>query len=90
MFSSAQVEYIRYWLHAMGLTKNLLPLPSSDYLLTETESLRNCTSVFFNDPRELKKAVAVCLISAERRYTYDHLNRTYRKTTNVLKVPTPP
>ncbi|EJD53596.1 hypothetical protein AURDEDRAFT_141640 [Auricularia subglabra TFB-10046 SS5] len=33
LFSSKQIEYIRYWLHAMGLTKNLLPLPNSHYLM---------------------------------------------------------
>ncbi|KAG2123261.1 hypothetical protein DEU56DRAFT_745493, partial [Suillus clintonianus] len=34
LFSSAQAEYLRYWLHAMGLTQNLISLPYSDCLLT--------------------------------------------------------
>ncbi|KAG8815093.1 hypothetical protein FRC17_000870 [Serendipita sp. 399] len=34
LFSSKQVEYLRYWIHAMGLVDRLIPLPHSDYLLT--------------------------------------------------------
>lgn len=58
MFSSAQVEYIRYWLHQMGLTKTPLPIPSSDCLLTES-SLRNWSAVSYKDAVELKKALKV-------------------------------
>lgn len=58
LFSSAQVEYIRYWLHAMGLTKTLLPLPSSDYLLNES-SIRNWSPVIYRNAAELKKAMKV-------------------------------
>ena len=58
MFSSAQVEYIRYWLHQMGLTKGLLPIPSSDYLLTDS-SLRNWSPVTYKDSAQLKKALRV-------------------------------
>ncbi|KIK56393.1 hypothetical protein GYMLUDRAFT_47164 [Collybiopsis luxurians FD-317 M1] len=39
LFSSKQVEYIRYWLHAMVLTKDLLPLPYSNCLLREEDLL---------------------------------------------------
>lgn len=58
LFSSAQVEYIRYWLHDMGFTKNKLPLPSSEYLLTHS-LLRNCTSMFIKNADELRKALNV-------------------------------
>ncbi|KAI5124911.1 hypothetical protein M0805_007339 [Coniferiporia weirii] len=58
MFSSAQVEYIRYWLHAMGFTKSLLALPSSDYLLTET-TLRNCSVAYYKNAEEVKGALRV-------------------------------
>ncbi|KAJ7507915.1 hypothetical protein B0H11DRAFT_1969295 [Mycena galericulata] len=37
LFSSAQVDYVRYWLHAMKLTKEIIPLPYSDCLLTASE-----------------------------------------------------
>ncbi|KAJ7638907.1 hypothetical protein FB45DRAFT_904238 [Roridomyces roridus] len=37
LFSSAQVDYVRYWLKAMNLTKELIPLPYSECLLTEAE-----------------------------------------------------
>ncbi|KAJ7904608.1 hypothetical protein B0H14DRAFT_2663630 [Mycena olivaceomarginata] len=38
LFSSAQVDYLRYWMHAMKLTDNLIPLPYSDcmFLLNST------------------------------------------------------
>lgn len=58
MFSSAQVEYVRYWLHEMGFTKNKLPLPSSEFLLTNS-LLRNCTSMFIKNADELRKALNV-------------------------------
>lgn len=37
LFSSAQVDYLRYWLHAMNLTKEIIPLPHSEHLLLESE-----------------------------------------------------
>ena len=65
LFSSAQVEYIRYWLHAIGLTKNLISLPYSDCLLTES-SLRHVTPVTFKAKEELKSALKVCCQCAVR------------------------
>ncbi|KAI0796695.1 hypothetical protein C8Q75DRAFT_206669 [Abortiporus biennis] len=56
LFSSAQVEYIRYWLHAMGMTKEILPLPSSDYLITQS-SLMSCSPAIYKDAAVLKKAI---------------------------------
>ncbi|KAF8591516.1 hypothetical protein K439DRAFT_1650751 [Ramaria rubella] len=56
LFSSQQVEYIRYWLHAVGFTESLLPLPSSHYLLTET-SLKTASPVTYKTGAELKAAV---------------------------------
>ncbi|KAJ7146133.1 hypothetical protein C8R44DRAFT_8205 [Mycena epipterygia] len=37
LFSSAQVDYLRYWLHAMNLTNEIIPLPHSERLLLESE-----------------------------------------------------
>jgi len=59
MFSSAQVEYIRYWLHAMGLTKELIPLPYSDCLLTSSR-LQNHSPVVYKTGTELRNTLKVC------------------------------
>lgn len=58
MFSSAQIEYARYWLYQMGLTKTMLPIPSSDYLLTES-NLRNWSPVVYKTAEDMKKALRV-------------------------------
>lgn len=56
LFSSAQVDYIRYWLHAMGLTKETIPLPYSDCLLTGSD-LRHVSTVVYKDGFSLRNAV---------------------------------
>jgi hypothetical protein len=66
LFSSAQVEYLRYWLHAMGLTENLISLPYSDCLLTES-SLRHVSPVTFKTKDELKGALKVCYAKTPQR-----------------------
>lgn len=58
LVSSAQIEYIRYWLHAMQLTKEPIPIPSSDYLIRSSD-LMNCSPSVYNDPAVLKKAIKV-------------------------------
>jgi hypothetical protein len=58
LFSSAQVEYIRYWLHAMGFTKELIPLPYSDCLLTSSR-LQNHAPVIYKTGTELRNALKV-------------------------------
>ncbi|KAF9008985.1 hypothetical protein BDQ17DRAFT_1422162 [Cyathus striatus] len=58
LFSSAQVDYIRYWLHAMGLTKDIIPLPYSDCLLTES-SLRSVTPTVYPDGGSLRNAIKI-------------------------------
>ena len=59
LFSSEQVEYIRYWLHAMGFTKELIPLPYSDCLLTSSR-LQNHSPVVYKTGTELRSALKVC------------------------------
>ena len=49
---------MRYWLHAVGFTESLLPLPSSHYLLTES-SLKTTSPVTYTTPGELKTAIKV-------------------------------
>lgn len=58
LFSSAQVDYIRYWLHAMQLTKEVIPLPYSDCLLTES-NLRNVSPVVYHDGGSLRNSIKV-------------------------------
>ncbi|KAJ7179045.1 hypothetical protein C8R46DRAFT_1072301 [Mycena filopes] len=56
LFSSAQIDYIRYWLHAMRLTEAIIPLPYSDCLLTSSE-FSNVTTVVYTDGGALRGAV---------------------------------
>ncbi|KAI0335439.1 hypothetical protein GY45DRAFT_1316760 [Cubamyces sp. BRFM 1775] len=56
LFSSAQIEYIRYWLHAVGLTQQPIPIPSSEYLILPSD-LVSCSPDVYSDPAVLKKAI---------------------------------
>jgi len=58
MFSSAQIEYIQYWLHAMKLTKEPIALPSSEYLI-QMSDLQHVSSVVYKSGQEFKKAQKV-------------------------------
>lgn len=58
LFSSAQVEYIRYYLHAMGQVNDLLPLPASEYLIRKSD-LKSCAPAYYSDSPSLKKAIKV-------------------------------
>ncbi|KAJ3506438.1 hypothetical protein NMY22_g17250 [Coprinellus aureogranulatus] len=56
LFSSKQVDYIRYWLHAMGMTPHTIPLPYSDCLLLKSE-LRTITPINYENGGALRRAV---------------------------------
>ncbi|KAF9057652.1 hypothetical protein BJ165DRAFT_1422208 [Panaeolus papilionaceus] len=56
LFSSAQVDYVRYWLHAVRLTKEMVPLPYSDCLLTQA-NLRTVSPVVYSDGFSLRNAI---------------------------------
>ena len=58
LFSSAQIEYMRYWLHACGLTRDPIPIPSSEYLIKPGD-LRNCSPDVYSDATVLKRAIKV-------------------------------
>ncbi|KAJ3488380.1 hypothetical protein NLI96_g2905 [Meripilus lineatus] len=58
LFSSAQVEYMRYWLHAMQLTLKPIPLPAMEYMITQG-SLLSCSPSIYRDAPVLKKAIRV-------------------------------
>ncbi|KAF9485268.1 hypothetical protein BDN70DRAFT_871278 [Pholiota conissans] len=58
LFSSAQIDYIRYWLHEMDLTKNVVPLPYSDCLLTGA-NLKTVSTVVYSDGGSVRNAIKV-------------------------------
>lgn len=58
LFSSAQVEYIRYYLHAMKLTAEPIPLPASEWLIRRAD-LKSCAPDYYTDGTVLKKAIKV-------------------------------
>ncbi len=58
LFSSAQLEYLRYYMHTMGLTKEPIPLPSSEYLIQQKD-LVHCSPDVYNEASVLKRAIKV-------------------------------
>lgn len=58
LFSSAQIEYIRYYLHALGFLSDLsqLPLPNSSYMLIPSPDLSVSPS-HYDDAAVLRRAV---------------------------------
>ncbi|TRM67718.1 hypothetical protein BD626DRAFT_449731 [Schizophyllum amplum] len=56
MFSSKQIDYVRYWLHAMGLTEEEIPLPYSNCLVLES-SLRQVSPIVYEDGGALRGAL---------------------------------
>ena len=58
MFSSAQIEYIQYWLHALKFTREPIALPSAEYLI-QTSDLQHVSSVVYKNGQEFKKAQKV-------------------------------
>lgn len=56
LFTSAQVEYVRYWLHATGLTKELIPLPYSACMLSSAQ-LQSHNPSLYKDPFHLRNEI---------------------------------
>lgn len=56
LYTSKQIEYVRYWLHATGYTEDPIPLPGSAYLLTDS-SLKNTYPITFHTMADLKNAL---------------------------------
>ena len=60
LYSSKQIEYIRYWLHTMALTKKPISLPHSSYLITSND-FAVISPQLYQTPKELKDAQKVCI-----------------------------
>lgn len=58
LFSSAQIDYVRYWLHAMQLTEHIVPLPYSDCMLTDS-NLKTVSPVVYPDGGSVRNAIKV-------------------------------
>ncbi|KAJ7498820.1 hypothetical protein FB451DRAFT_1203120 [Mycena latifolia] len=56
LFSSAQVDFLRYYLHRMQLTSEMIPLPYSECLLTQAE-FSTVAPVIYKDGGSLRGAV---------------------------------
>ena len=66
MFSIEQVEFMRYWIDAMGIAPlNQIPLPDSSFLLRENVELKAVSPTFYQDPEILKNAHKVKQVSRE-------------------------
>ncbi|TFK55940.1 hypothetical protein OE88DRAFT_1652472 [Heliocybe sulcata] len=79
MLSSAQVEYIRYWLHAMKLTEELIPIPNSEAMMT-SEQLQTVSPIFYTDAAVLKKAVKTIEKNNKKLRWVDNFLMKYRNT----------
>ena len=89
LFSSKQVEYARYWIYAMGLTKDPLPLPCSDVLVLPDE-LKNLSRISYKTGSDLRGALKVGLIYSSLSYACgsfmsDHSN-SRRSTRRLARV----
>ncbi|EAU84866.2 hypothetical protein CC1G_00385 [Coprinopsis cinerea okayama7 len=80
LFSSAQVDYIRYWLHAIGMTKEIIPLPYSDCLLTTTD-LKTVTTITFADGFAVRNGLKM-VNNNNKKLKGSHFNQTlkYRRS----------
>ncbi|KAH8813461.1 hypothetical protein DL96DRAFT_1535635 [Flagelloscypha sp. PMI_526] len=75
LFSSKQVDYIRYWLHAMKLTKEMLPMPYSTCMLTAS-NLKHIAPSVYKTADDLKKGFK----------TMDKINKKLKGTDPLLKA----
>ncbi|PCH41065.1 hypothetical protein WOLCODRAFT_137165 [Wolfiporia cocos MD-104 SS10] len=85
LFSSKQVEYLRYWLHAMKLTESLIPIPSSEYLL-QAKDLINYSPAVYKDVPSLKKAVKSIDKNNKRLKNAPSLLTTLRNTFEKIRL----
>ncbi|KAG9006050.1 hypothetical protein FRB94_001031 [Tulasnella sp. JGI-2019a] len=88
LFSTAQIEYIRYWLYEMGLTPQRIPLPRACYIITP-DQLRTEIPVVYKTAADLRKALKdlgkankrvkdVDPDIADRRETFEKVRNLYQ------------
>lgn len=82
LFSSGQIEYLRYWLHAMRLTEKLIPIPSSEYLI-QASDLTNVSPNVYDNSADLKRAIKVRFRTRARRNTHSCHNLIARARTRA-------
>ena len=58
MFSSAQLEFLQQWLYAMGLTKEPISLPGSEWLIQPSD-IELVTPKVIREASEFKNIVKV-------------------------------
>jgi hypothetical protein len=86
LFSSKQVDYVRYWLHKTGYTKEMIPLPYSDCLLVEGQDLSSISPVVYENGGALRGAIKVCATSS-RSYSRLRLsNNSYGLIQDIEKM----
>ncbi|KAF7301750.1 hypothetical protein MIND_00740600 [Mycena indigotica] len=85
LFSSAQVDYLRYWMHQMRLTTKLIPLPYSNCMFLNTDiasieptvfadlSLLSETSKVLSHPRRMNTHLRANPLLVNRRSVFEHL-----------------
>lgn len=72
LYSSKQIEYIRYWIKAMGFVDHLLPLPHSEWLLT-VDMLSSVAPIIIKTAAEMK----------QQQKQIDKLNKRLRGAVDV-------
>ncbi|KAG8891007.1 hypothetical protein FRB98_000016 [Tulasnella sp. 332] len=90
LFSTAQVEYVRYWLYEMGITPQQIPLPRACYIVTP-DMLRSEVQTMYKTAQDLRKALKdlgkankrvkdVDPDIADRRETFEKVRNLYQST----------
>ncbi|KAJ6554538.1 hypothetical protein B0H19DRAFT_1153971 [Mycena capillaripes] len=79
LFSSAQVDYLRYWLHAMNITSEIIPIPSSECLFTPSE-LSNVEPIAHSSKKSFREAMKKAKKIIKRLEGCDTSLVSWRKT----------
>ena len=75
LYSSKQIEYLRYWIKAMGLLDYLIPLPHSECLLTQ-DMLNSVAPVIIKTGIEMKQQQKVHSFTPSCPLVETHLSGT--------------
>jgi hypothetical protein len=80
LMKTEQADYIRQWLYSVGLSQTMLPLPGSEFVLTES-TFPFITQELFDDANMFKVTQKVCLTFLPYREHADLL-RPSKNTTS--------